>query len=235
MQRRALKLIQLGLFLAFLAVQQFIAPDPLARQRPLPAPVDAETIRLLSLGEAMIASRLLSFWLLTFDTRAGAVVPFESLDYERLAGWLGVIQTLDPLTAYPSITASGVFVDVRDPARARRMLEFVYRQYLKAPARRWRWLAQATMLAKYRLDDRQLALKFARALRRHAAGTDMPAWARDMEFIILQQMGELEAARAVITALLDSGAVTDPAERRFLLSRLEEIQEQRAPRRDGGA
>jgi hypothetical protein len=156
-------------------------------------------------------------------------VPYASLGYDRLAGWLGGIQALDPLAAYPGMAATGVFVGVKDRARARRMLMFVYRQFLEAPEHRWRWLAQATMLAKYRLEDLDLALKFARALREHAPRAEIPAWARDMEFIILQQMGEFEAARAVITAMLESGAVTDPAELRFLTSRLEEIKERTKP------
>ena len=41
------------------------------------------------------------------------------------------------------------------------MLEFVYREFLLDPNRRWPWLAHATVLAKHRLHDLPLALRYA--------------------------------------------------------------------------
>jgi hypothetical protein len=45
-----------------------------------------------------------------------------------------------------------------------------------------------------------------------------------MEIFILEDMNELEAARILIGTLLQSGALQDPAELRFLKQRLEELE-----------
>lgn len=216
---------QLALFVGFLAAQQ-AAPPGRAAPRDLPPPVDAGDIRLFSLGEPAVAARVLGFWLLGFDSRAGQAVPFGSLDYVRLVGWLETIQALDPLSDMPVMSAAGVFVDVKDPARARRMIEFVHRAFLEAPALRWRWMAQVVLLAKYRLGDLELARRLAADLRARAGQAAVPAWARDMEVLILQDMGEFEAARRLIETMLARGDITDPAELRFLTARLEQVRRQ---------
>jgi hypothetical protein len=218
-----LKLLQLGLLAGFVATKWLTTPD-IASLKNVPPPMSARDVRLLALGEAQLAAKLLEFWLLSFDTRAGRVVKYESLNYDHLTGWLETVQKLDPFSDYPSLMASGVFVEVKDETRARKMIEFVHRSFLKSPAKRWRWQARAVILAKYRLGDLALARQLAEALRVQAKNHDIPAWARDMEFLILQEMGEFEAARLLVGSLLDSGAVTDPDELRFLTARLKELK-----------
>ena len=45
-----------------------------------------------------------------------------------------------------------------------------------------------------------------------------------MEIFIAEDMNELEAARIMLGGLLESGQLQDPAERRFLKQRLEELE-----------
>lgn len=220
-----LKILQLALLAGFVMTQLLMTKHS-APLKNLPAPVPAGEIRLLALGEAELAAKLLEFWLLSFDTQSGRILKYEWLDYDNLAGWLETLEALDPRSDYASLMAGGVFVDVKDAQRARKMLDFVHRSFLKAPARRWRWQARAVILAKYRLQDLELARRLAGDLRIQAMNADIPAWARDMEFLILQDMGEFEAARALIGGLLNSGAVSDPDELRFLTAKLKELKEQ---------
>jgi hypothetical protein len=53
----------------------------------------------------------------------------------------------------------------------------------------------------------------------------MPGWARDMRFLLLADMNELESAIAIIQALLQTAAVTDVDERRFLQEKLLNFQQ----------
>lgn len=220
-----LKTLQIGLLAGFIAVKLLIAKDTVPLKN-VPAPVPASDIRLVSLGESELAAKLLEFWLLSFDTQAGRIMKYESLHYGNLIGWFETIEELDPRSDYPGLMASRVFVDVRDVQRVKRMVNFVHRSFLKAPEKRWRWQAQAVILAKYRLNDLELARRLAEDLRIQAMNSDIPAWARDMEFLILQEMGEFEAARALVGSLLNSGAVTDSDELRFLTAKLKELKEQ---------
>src|SRR5205814_6476284 len=110
------------------------------------------------------------------------------------------------------------------------VLDFIYREFLVDPERRWPWLAHAALLAKHRLKDLPLARRYAAALDRHTQAADLPLWARQMELFILEDMNELEAARIMLGGLLESGAICDPAEARVLQQRHEEL-EQRLPNR----
>ena len=56
----------------------------------------------------------------------------------------------------------------------------------------------------------------------------MPAWARDMSVVILEDMGELDAARFLIGGLIHSGRITDPHEIRFLEQKLGELEARQA-------
>jgi len=104
------------------------------------------------------------------------------------------------------------------------MMDFIYRQYLLDPNRRWPWLAHATFLAKHRLKDMELARKYASTIEKFTTARDVPPWATSMEIFILEDMNELEAARIMIGGLLASGKVTDRAELVFLNGRLNEIE-----------
>jgi hypothetical protein len=109
-------------------------------------------------------------------------------------------------------------------AKQRSMLEFIYRQFLLDPDRRWPWLAHATAIAKHRLHDLPLALRYAQAIQRYTVTDDVPLWAKQMEIFILEDMDELETARLIIGGYLQSGTVKDPAELRFLEERLKQLE-----------
>jgi hypothetical protein len=148
----------------------------------------------------------------------------EHLNYPNLTGWLETIQELDPDSDYPGTVASGVFIDVKDPGRIRWIIDFVARNFQQSPDRRWRWMAQCAVLAKYRLQDLPLALKLAANMRAHTRPQILPAWARDMEFLLLQEMGESATAYRVILGIMQSGQVLEPREQAFLLQRLQELE-----------
>lgn len=199
------------------------AARPVAAALP-PAPPQA-LLRVASLGDDAALARLLMLSLQAWDEQAGAGMPLRALDYERVAGWLRVALLLDPRSQYPLAAATGVYGAVADPARLRVMLDLVEQSFAADPARRWPWMVQATLLARHRLQDLPRARRYARAVRTLAPLA--PPWARELEMFVLQDMGELEAARAVGGALLQGGEVRDPAEMRFLQRRLEALERQR--------
>jgi hypothetical protein len=180
----------------------------------LPPAPGAQALRLASFGEPEAAARLAMVY----------VQSYRSPDYARLIGWLRSALELDPRGQYPLFLAARVYAETADAARNRLALELVYREFLRDPDRRWPWLAHAALLAKHRLKDLPLARSYAQALERHTGARDVPLWARQMEIFILEDMNELEAARIMLGGLLQSGAVQDPAELRFLKQRLEALE-----------
>ncbi|MCP5150821.1 MAG: hypothetical protein H6983_21660 [Ectothiorhodospiraceae bacterium] len=217
--------LALVLALAGQIVWHAARPGPSARVVALPPAPPHGVAALGSLGDPVLGAKLLMLWLQAFDNQPGVSVPLASLDYQRVREWLDLALRLDPRIQYPLLAAARVYGSVADPERKRAMFEFVRERFLDDPDRRWPWLAHAVIAAKHQLHDLPLALRYARDLTEHARGPGVPAWARDMSVIVLQEMGELEAARILIGGLLESGRVSDPHEVRFLVGRLAEIEQ----------
>jgi hypothetical protein len=215
----------LGLSLAAQLTGQATRPAAAPAASDLPRPPGAAALRLATFGEPEAGARLAMLYLQSYDFAGTNATPYSGLDYERLLGWLRAILELDPRSQYPLFSAARVYAETEDPARSRLALEFVYQEFLRDPNRRWPWLAHAALLAKHRLHDLPLARRYAQAVQRRTTATDVPLWAKQMEIFILEDMNELEAARIMLGGLLQSGAVRDPAELRFLKEHLEQLEQ----------
>lgn len=198
-------------------------PAPAPSQQALPPAPPLALLRLASLGETAALSRLLTLYVQGFDQQAGLDIAWRRLDYATVAAWLGRALDLDPRSQYPLLAASEVYGAVNDAPRQRLMLDFVYQRFAADPDRRWPWLAHAALVAKHRLHDLPLAREYARAIRLHARGPGVPAWARELEVFVLEDMNELDAARALIGGLLRDGTINEPNELRFLAARLDAL------------
>ena len=201
-----------------------LEPRPAAKGADLPQTPPIAALRLASLGEPIAAANLLSLYLQAFDTQPGVSIPFKDLDYDRVEAWLIRILELDAPGQYPMLMASQIYSQVPDERKQRQMLDLVYRQFLVDPNQRWRWLAHAAIMAKHRLQDLGLALRYARALNQHVTSKDVPHWAKQMHIFVLEDMGEYETAKILLGGLLASGAISDAHEVRFLTERLSMLQ-----------
>lgn len=216
-------LIVLVLALCLQITWQALRPAPNASAEALGEPTEPAVLRSLSLGEPIALAQMLTLYLQAFDNQPGVSIPFKDLDYGRVIDWLYAILQLDPVGQYPLLMASQIYSQVPDPARQRRMCEFVRRQFEQDPDRRWRWLAHCAIMAKHRLHDPRLALSYADAITlraRHASN-----WARQMRIFILEDLGEREAAAVLLGGLLASGELTEPKEIHFLTERLKELRD----------
>ena len=217
-----------GLLAAAFALQLAYAatqPKPRAAAQDLGAPPSPGVLRLAAAGEPIALAKLLMLYLQAFDYQAGSRTPYRDLDYDQLEAWLARILELDPAGQYPLMSAARLYAEVPDRVKQRKMLDFIYREYLKDPNRRWPWLAEATIIAKHELKDLPLAREYAAALQRHTTTPDAPVWVRQMEPFILEDMNELEAARVLIGGLLASGQVKDQRDMMLLDRRLKVLEE----------
>jgi len=204
-----------------------------AKAEDLPPPMSARTYAMLSMGEPIAMSKVLNLWLQAFDNQPGISLSFHQLDYNRLTEWLDTILDLDPRGHYPMLVAARVYGSVTDPVRQRIMTDYIFHKFNEAPDKYWRWLAHAVITAKYGLKDMNLALKYAKALAEKTTAEEVPYWARDMHFIVLEDMGEVEAARILVGALIDSGEITDFYELNFLAEKIRVLEEKSSNMRQG--
>lgn len=225
---RAIATVPRGV-LALLAValclqiaSQALRPGPSARAEALGDPAPVAVLRPLALGEPIALAQLLTLYLQAFDNQPGVSIPFLELDYARVIAWLDAILELDPIGQYPLLMASQIYGPVPDEAKQRKMCAFVHRQFERDPDRRWRWLAHCAIMAKHRLRDQPLALRYAAEITRRAGSAS--GWARQMQIFILEDMGETDSAKVLLGGLLATGEVTDPSELNFLTERLHALE-----------
>ncbi len=220
--------IRLMLVLTLVAQVVFYAvqPEIKAVKTRLSSPPSANYIALLGFGDRITAARLTMLWLQAFDNQAGLSLSLRELDYSRVTEWLDTILQLDSAMQYPLLAAARFYAEVPDPARQRQIIAFIQARFLERPDERWSSMAHAIYVAKHRLKDLPLAQECARLLRLHATADHVPYWARQMEFFVLEDMGELEAAKILIGGLLESGELDDPNQQRFLAGRLQKLEQQ---------
>ena len=201
-----------------------LRPGPTASVTELRSPPSAVVLQAFSLGEPVALAKALMLWLQAFDHQPGISIPYKTLDYDRVIAWLDVILNLDPKSHYTLLTASRLYAEVPDKGRQRKMLEWVYQRFLQDPNSRWPWLANAVLIAKHQIDDQDLAMKYARALRLYAKDAKVPPWAREMELFILEDLGDVEGAKVLLGGMLDSRVIKDINELRFFEDRLDKMQ-----------
>ena len=214
------------LIIAFLCQIYWSGSRPLAsiNIKKLPEPPSQIESQLFGLGDSIAISKIFMLWLQAFDNQPGVSIPFKNLDYRRVINWLERILGLDPRAHYPLLAAGRIYGVVEDEGRKRLMLAFIYEQFAKDPNQRWPSMMHAIYVAKHRLKDYPLALKYAHAVAQQVTVKNIPSWVKQMEIYVLEDMGEIESAKILIGGLLESGAITDLHELRFLQDRLDRLE-----------
>lgn len=182
-------------------------------------------LQILAMGEQAVLAKLLMLWLQSFDNQPGISLPLQVLDYKKVISWLEQIDQLDNKSHYSLFSAAYIYANIHDEKKQRMIFDYIEKRFKSDPNRYWRWLAHASIQARHRLDDMDLALYYAQALRTYATGSNVPAWARQMEIGILEEKGEYESAKLLIGGLLSEIKITDPYELKFLNTRLKQLRD----------
>lgn len=198
-------------------------PSPMVQSKVLPMPPSFTIAQLASLNEPITASAGFDLYLQAFDNQPGISIPFRNLDYQHVRQWLSLTLSLDPDTQYPLLMATHLYSRVPDETKTRLMLDWVYGEFEKSPGTSWRWLADAAVIAKHKLHDLPLALKYAQAIAAHSRETSIPSWASQMPIFIMEDMGETKSAKIMLGALLANNGIKDPHERHFLIQEYEKL------------
>lgn len=188
----------------------------------LQAPLPVASLRVMSMGEPQALSQWLTLYLQVFDNQPGVSIPFAALDYGRVINWLDAALALDPAAQYPLMMASQLYGQVPDAERQRSMCEFVHRAFRARPDARWRWLAHCAIMARHRIKDLPLALRYAEDIAQR--GGTASGWARQMRIFLLEDMGEVERATILLGGLLTGNEIIDSSERNFLTEQLAKLK-----------
>lgn len=179
-----------------------------------PPPSDT-ALELLAFGDRELLFRWATLSLQNAGDGGGRVTPLTAYDYGSVVGWLERLDDLSPRSRVVPALAAHYFGQTKDRDDLRRIVNFLARAVPRDPERRWQYLAHAVVIARHRLNDLPLALDLARRLAALPAG-DIPLWTRQMPAFVLEGMGETQAAREVMEAILSTHSNLPPEERAFM-------------------
>ena len=170
-------------------------------------PVPSITSALWSaLGDKQLAYRGYGIMIQNMGDTGGAITNVADYDKEKLAEWFMLMHQLDPDASHIPRLAGFFFAAQRRNAKEiGPILDYLEVAAGHGEGQKWRFLAHAVFLARYRMEDMDRALGLAQKLASFK-NPDMPVWARQMNVFILTAQGEKEAAYNMMINLLRSSA-----------------------------
>lgn len=171
-------------------------------------PVPSEFSALVSsLGDPQLAYRSAGVMLQNLGDHGGQTRSLKEYNYDELVKWFYLADSLDASSDYIPYIASYYFGAIdKEKDKIRPLVDYLYEVGNRPEGQKWRWLAHAVYIARFRIDDLDLAYSMAIDLARLANKKDskLPNWARQMPAFILNAQGEKEAALAIMIEILGS-------------------------------
>ncbi len=175
----------------------------------IPAAPSEAAAGFAGLGDREIAYRLFGYFLQNAGNVGGNFESLRAYDYAALEKWFFLSQSLDDRANYVPFMAAYYFGGIDDPdnlsnqnEKLDHVINYLASEGQKPYPQKWRWLAQAVYLARYKQEDLPKALKLANILA--ALPTDTAPWARQMPAFVQLKMGNKQAAYEVMVRMLAS-------------------------------
>lgn len=165
-------------------------------------PVPSATSATFSmLGDTGAAYRLLGYTLQNLGNTGGKYESLKSYNYETLEKWFFVTRSLDPRANFVPFLASYYFGAVEDaPDKIPHVTKYLAEAGADPYPQKWRWLAQAVYLARFREQNLEKALLLANKLA--SLPTDLPPWAKQMPAFVNMAMGNKQASYELMVRML---------------------------------
>lgn len=193
----ALFVLALGLNIAMWALSNKMRPI-WPNVPPVPG---QETASSAGLGDTELAFRTLAFQLQQMGNEGGVSTPLYRYDYNRLGDWFHLLHDLNNQSRYVPYVAAYYFAATQDPKRQLGpVVDYLSDVGREPEAGKWRWLAQAVYITKYKLEDHDRALRLAYDLA--ALPGPMPHWAKQMPAILSAEMGDRDTALRLMKSIL---------------------------------
>lgn len=179
-----------------------------------PVPSD-NTALSFSLGDKQLAYRSYAFMLQNLGESGGRSQKLVDYNYDRLGEWFFLEDRLDPVSNFVPLLAAFYYSATPDNKDLDPIINYLADIGQGRKDGKWRWLAQAIYLARFRQNDLDKSLQLSYELASHP-DKDRPAWTYQMPAFVLNNMGKKEAAHDLLmNILIDRADELDPAEVNF--------------------
>jgi hypothetical protein len=197
-----------------------------ARWLNVPPPPDVQSASSSGLGDTQLSYRAIAYMLQNLGDSGGHSRPLKDYNYDMLAKWFFLTHNMDARSNSVPYMAAYYFSAVQTPKVSLpplvRYLEYVGSQKGQG-TEKWRWLAQAIYLARYKLEDLDWALDMSRKLKAMDSenGIKLPLWAKNMDAMILSVKGDKDAAYGIMLHTLETeGQNIEQAEYLFIVDHI---------------
>lgn len=157
------------------------------------------------LGDPELAYRMMGIFLQNIGNSGGRYVPLKDYDLNALAGWLYLSDKLDGRSNFMPYLAAYYFGGTQNTKTLYPVVHYLASVGKSDPQTKWRWMASAVFMARYKIEDYDLALSLARDLASDYR-PGMPGWVKQMPAFILNADGKKEMSRRLILQLIHDDA-----------------------------
>lgn len=170
----------------------------------VPPPPSELSASFMTLGDKEFSYRVIGLMIQNFGNIGGRDTPIKDYDFNNLANWFFLQYNLSPKADHAPMLAAFYYGASQDPSKIRPILEYLKVAGNSTQGEKWRWLAHAVYLARFKLKDLDLALEYANIVA-NIPKDDMPAWAKRLPANVLNQRGEKEAALEMMIEIIKAG------------------------------
>lgn len=167
----------------------------------VPSVPSQQSTKIKFLGDQQLAYRSLSLSIQNFGDTGGRTEPLRNFDYNAVINWFYLGQSLDKKSNYLPNLAAYYYGGIEDKTKLRPLIDYLADIGQTGEGEKWRWLAQAVFLARFKLEDQDLALNLAYKLAA-LEGENLPVWTDQMPAFVLTKVGEEKAALDIMTTIM---------------------------------
>ncbi len=169
-----------------------------------------------ALGDPQFAYRNFGIMIQNFGDTGGRTTSLNDYDTEKLGAWFRFMNVLDPHSNFIPFLAAYYFGGAENATNMAPITDYL--EYIGSTTEneKWRWLAQAVFIARYKEKDLDKALLLANKLA-SMYEDGMPAWTKQMPAFVTMAAGDKKAAFGIMAGILAGDTSTmDPAEVNFM-------------------
>ena len=167
-------------------------------------PVPGKTgVNSFGLGDPQFAYRATGMMLQNIGSTGAHYEPLKDYDYDKIGQWLVLADRLDPRSDFMPMLAAYYYGATQNPKQLPPIVDYLAMAggHDDGTGEKWRWLAQAVYLARWRERDMTRALELARELAtKYRPGR--PLWIRQMPAFVMTGAGDKKTAYALMLNII---------------------------------
>jgi tetratricopeptide (TPR) repeat protein len=184
----------------------------------VPTPPGYFGVRLPFIGDIQAAYFSWSLVLQNLGDMDGEARALDEYNYKNLHQWFIQLDSLDPKGRVVPYLAAYYFSATQNTKDLRYVITYLEHAGMRPGEQNWRWLVQAIYLARFKMNDLDLALSLSDRLA-NLPTKGRPNWTYQMPAFIYNAKGQKEEARTILVELLKSAA-RDMAPEEILSTRM---------------